>query len=73
MGCGCGRNKGVMPNRSGNIIRNPVVINQNVVRSSGNNNNPPANPNAPVGMNKDRLEIERKRREAIKKSLGKMI
>jgi hypothetical protein len=27
----------------------------------------------PIGMDKNRLEIEKKRRESIRKSLGKMI
>ena len=72
MGCGCGGKKGTMPNR--NVVRN-TSIQQNIVRSIGTGVTEALNQQitTPVGMDKNRLEIERKRREAIKKSLGKMI
>ena len=71
MGCGCGK-KGNLPQRPTNMIRS--AIQQNIVRSVGANN--PDNKKestVPVGMDKNRLEIEKKRREEIRKSLGKMI
>ena len=70
MACGCGK-KGNLPQRA-NVIK--PAIKQNIVRSMGVN--APQNQNqqtAPTGMDKNRLEIERKRREEIRKSLGKMI
>lgn len=71
MACGCGK-KGNLPKRIGNAVK--PVIQQNIVRSIGSTNPPAQNEqNAPVGMDKNRLEIERKRREAIRKSLGKMM
>lgn len=71
MACGCGK-KGNLPKRTINAIK--PAIQQNIVRSIGvNNNQPQAEQTAPVGMDKNRLEIERKRRESIRKSLGKMM
>jgi hypothetical protein len=71
MGCGCGK-KGNLPKRIGNAIK--PVVQQNIVRSIGTNNVENQNEQkAPVGMDKNRLEIERKRREQIRKSLGKMM
>lgn len=71
MACGCGK-KGNLPKRAINAIK--PVIQQNIVRSVGTNNNQPqVEQTTPMGMDKNRLEIEKKRREAIRKSLGKMI
>jgi hypothetical protein len=71
MACGCGK-KGNLPKRNINAIK--PVIQQNIARSMGAN--PPEQQNqqnVPMGMDKNRLEIEKKRRESIRKSLGKMI
>jgi len=71
MACGCGK-KGNLPKRAINAIK--PAIQQNIVRSIGTNNNQPqVEQTTPIGMDKNRLEIEKKRREAIRKSLGKMI
>jgi hypothetical protein len=71
MACGCGK-KGNLPKRVANAIK--PTVQQNIVRSIGSNNTEPQiEQTAPVGMDKNRLEIERKRRESIRKSLGKMI
>jgi hypothetical protein len=71
MACGCGK-KGNLPKRVANAIK--PTVQQNIVRSIGSNNTQPQiEQTAPVGMDKNRLEIERKRRESIRKSLGKMI
>lgn len=71
MACGCGK-KGNLPKRIANAIK--PTVQQNIVRSIGSNNTQPQiEQTAPVGMDKNRLEIERKRRESIRKSLGKMI
>lgn len=71
MACGCGK-KGNLPKRVANAIK--PIVQQNIVRSIGNNPpQPQSEQTAPVGMDKNRLEVERKRREAIRKSLGKMI
>lgn len=71
MACGCGK-KGNLPKRAINAVK--PTIQQNIVRSIGaNNNQPQVEQTAPVGMDKNRLEIERKRRESIRKSLGKMM
>ena len=71
MACGCGK-KGNLPKRVANSIK--PTVQQNIVRSIGSNNTQPQiEQTAPVGMDKNRLEIERKRRESIRKSLGKMI
>lgn len=64
--------KGNLPKRVANAIK--PTVQQNIVRSIGSNNTQPQiEQTAPVGMDKNRLEIERKRRESIRKSLGKMI
>ena len=71
MACGCGK-KGNLPKRNINAIK--PAIQQNIARSMGAN--PPEQQNqqnVPMGMDKNRLEIEKKRRESIRKSLGKMI
>ncbi len=71
MACGCGK-KGNLPKRVANAIK--PTIQQNIVRSMGANNpQPQVEQTAPIGMDKNRLEIERKRREEIRKSLGKMM
>jgi len=71
MACGCGK-KGNLPKRVANAIK--PTVQQNIVRSIGSNNTESQiEQTAPVGMDKNRLEIERKRRESIRKSLGKMI
>lgn len=71
MACGCGK-KGNLPKRAINAVK--PAIQQNIARSIGvNNNQPQPEQTAPVGMDKNRLEIERKRRESIRKSLGKMM
>jgi len=71
MACGCGK-KGNLPKRVANAIK--PTVQQNIVRSIGSNNTElQIEQTAPVGMDKNRLEIERKRRESIRKSLGKMI
>ena len=71
MACGCGK-KGNLPKRIANVIK--PTIQQNIVRSIGANNPTISNDQTtPLGMDKNRLEIEKKRREAIRKSLGKMI
>lgn len=71
MACGCGK-KGNLPKRIANAIK--PTVQQNIVRSIGSNNvQPQIEQTAPIGMDKNRLEIERKRRESIRKSLGKMI
>jgi hypothetical protein len=50
------------------------AIRQNIVRSAGNNQPQiQTEQTTPVGMDRNRLEIEKKRRESIRKSLGKMI
>ena len=71
MACGCGK-KGNLPKRNVNAVK--PAIQQNIVRSMGAN--PPEQQKqqtTPMGMDKNRLEIEKKRRESIRKSLGKMI
>ena len=71
MACGCGK-KGNLPKRVANAIK--PTIQQNIVRSLGaQNNNASPEQTTPIGMDRNRLEIEKKRREAIRKSLGKMI
>ena len=71
MACGCGK-KGNLPQRNMNGAK--PAIRQNIVRSAGNNQpQTQIEQTAPVGMDRNRLEIEKKRRESIRKSLGKMI
>lgn len=70
MGCGCGK-KGNLPQRQTNIIK--PTIQQRIARSIGSNNTPQNISDAPVGMDKNRLEMEKRRREEIRKSLGKMM
>jgi hypothetical protein len=70
MGCGCGK-KGNLPLRQPNTIKS--AIQQKISRSIGSNNTPQNISNAPVGMDKNRLEMEKRRREEIRKSLGKMM
>jgi len=71
MACGCGK-KGNLPKRIANV--NKPTLQQNIVRSMGTNNpTTSSEQTAPLGMDKNRLEIEKKRREAIRKSLGKMM
>lgn len=71
MACGCGK-KGNLPKRTGNAAK--PTIQQNIVRSIGTGQQSTENESTvPVGMDKNRLEIEKKRRESIRKSLGKMM
>jgi hypothetical protein len=71
MACGCGK-KGNLPKRTGNTVK--PAIQQNIVRSMGiAQESTEKEPTTPIGMDKNRLEIEKKRRESIRKSLGKMM
>jgi hypothetical protein len=101
MGCGCRKNKGVLPARNVNVnpIRNVVSGGRNIAAPQPQQANIVPQNNAPktnqtqakpaidpkvanmninvqknpqtTGMTKERLEIEKRRREAIRRALGK--